>query len=172
MGLKQTPERTWGVLKAIVSITITNYDGNNNDWQSTYTHWSSDLILWQCDNFWITRKPQIMTLRLLIWKGSVMISPSSQGQLMEDQINGQRVCLPSLVFTVGLFVASRGRFLSRGRFFLVGGAARWNRVVGAPILLRSSTRPPTFPSRRSWGSHPWHCDQYHLHQHHQKDHQS
>ena len=29
---------------------------------------------------------------------------------MEDQINGQRVCLPSLVFTVGLFVASRGRF--------------------------------------------------------------
>ena len=121
------------------------------------------ITMWQCDNFWITRKPQIMTLRLLIWKGSVMISPSSQGQLREDQINGQRVCLPSLVFTVGLFVASRGRF------FLVGGAGRWNRVVGAPILLRSSTRPPTFPSRRSWGSHPWHCDQYH---HHQKDHLS
>ena len=44
-----------------------------------------------------------------------MISPSSQGQLMEDQVDGQRVCLPSLVFTVGLFVASLGRFLSRGR---------------------------------------------------------
>ena len=67
------------------------------------------ITMWQCDNFWITRKPQMMTLRLLIWKGSVMISPSSQGQLREDQINGQRVCLPSLVFTVGLFVASRGR---------------------------------------------------------------
>ena len=81
-----------------------------------HTHqWSSDLMLWQCENFWIIRKPQIMTLRLLIWKGSVMISPSSQGQLMEDQVDGQRVCLPSLVFTVGLFVASRGRFLSRGR---------------------------------------------------------
>ena len=37
------------------------------------------------------------------------------GPTYGDQVNGQRVCLPSLVFTVGLFVASRGRFLSRGR---------------------------------------------------------
>ena len=98
-----------------------------------HTHqWSSDLILWQCDNFWITRKPQIMTLRLLIWKGSVMISPSSQGQLREDQINGQRVCLPSLVFTVGLFVASRGRFFSRGRSGEVEQSRRGLQSSSAP----------------------------------------
>ena len=109
-----------------MTMTITMIDNR-------HTHqWSSHLIMWQCDNFLITRKPQIMTLRLLIWKGSVMISPSSQGQLMEDQINGQQVCLPSLVFTVGLFVASRGRFLSRGRSGEVEQSRRGLRSSSAP----------------------------------------
>ena len=81
---------------------------------------------------------------------------SSQGQLMEDQIIGQWVCLPSLLITEGLFVASQGS----------------GEVEVAPIPLRSLTRPPTFPSGHSWGSHLWYCDQYHHHQHHQRDHHS
>ena len=129
-----------------------------------HTHqWSSDLMLWQCENFWIIRKPQIMTLRLLMWKGSVMISPSSQGQLMEIKLMGNECVYHPLCSLWGCLSPLVGGF------FLGGGAGRWNRVVGAPILLRSSTRPPTFPSRRSWGSHSWHCDQYHHHQHHQRD---
>ena len=68
-----------------------------------------------------------------------MISPSSQGQLREDQINGQRVCLPSLVFTVGLFVASRGRFLSRGRS---GEVEQSRRGSNPPPLLDETTNIP------------------------------
>ena len=54
------------------------------------------------------------------------------GPTYGDQVNGQRVCLPSLVFTVGLFVASRGRFLSRGRSGEVEQSRRGLRSSSAP----------------------------------------
>ena len=54
------------------------------------------------------------------------------GPTYGDQVNGQRVCLPSLVFTVGLFVASRGRFLSRGRSEEVEQSRRWLQSSSVP----------------------------------------
>ena len=109
-----------------MTMTITMIDNR-------HTHqWSSDLILWQRDNFWITRKPQIMTLRLLIWKGSVMISPSSQGQLMEIKLMGNECVYHPLCSLWGCLSPLVGGF------FLGGGSGE---VEQSRRGLQSSSVP-------------------------------
>ena len=75
-------------------------------------YWPHAVTMWKFLNHKKTSNNDIEAIDVKGFRNDFSFLP---GPTYGDQVNGQRVCLPSLVFTVGLFVASRGRFLSRGR---------------------------------------------------------